>query len=104
MRKNDAENNTHKSCSSFDSNVFYIDDELVVPQPENFEKSNTDIDDQSNIKAHFDCQNTLKNLRQIMEIKDDEISKSLNFGWALTDIVISKNANFLISFNACFIF
>ena len=80
LRKSESESSTLKSGSSFDSNVFYIDDELVAQEPENYETSNTDISDKPNAEAHLNCQNTLKNLRQTMEMKDDEISKSLNFG------------------------
>ena len=80
LRRNEDSNTALESCSSFDSNVFYIDDELVVPEPESYDDSSTAINENSNAKAHLDCQNELKSLRQTMEIKDDEISKPLNFG------------------------
>ena len=53
--------------------MFYIDDDLV-PEADRYLKSNAQISNNSNAKAHLECHGKLKCLRQTMEQKDDEIS------------------------------
>ena len=64
--------------SSFDSHVFYMDDEIVATESESYLNSNIYLNDNSNSKAHVGCQTTLKSMRETMEKKDIEISKSLD--------------------------
>ena len=71
--KPDALKENTEASTSFDSNVFYIDDDLV-PEADRYLKSNAQISNNSNAKAHLKCHDTLKCLRQTMEQKDDEIS------------------------------
>ena len=72
--KPDASKVTTEASASFDSNVFYIDDDLV-PEADRYLKSNYQISNNSNAKAHLECHDALRYLRQIMEKKDDEIGK-----------------------------
>ena len=61
--------------SSFDSHVFYMDDEIVATESETYLNSQTYLNEDSNSKAHVECQINLKKLREKMEKKDIEISK-----------------------------
>ena len=76
VEKSNALKATIEASASFDSNVFYIDDD-IVPEADRYMKSNTQIINNLNSKAHLECQETLEFLRETMEKKDDEISKSL---------------------------
>ena len=58
---------------SFDSNVFYMDDDAVPQDSTDDQHSITSISSTSSLNPHLECQEGLKKLRQKMDQKDYEI-------------------------------
>ena len=64
---------SRSSKGSFDSNIFYIEDDLM-PQESALQKPENQFNELSTRRDHFKCQEILQKLRRTMEQKDYEIS------------------------------
>ena len=79
MDRHKKEDDTLSTCSrmSFDSNVFYIDDDLTPHEAISSSMTEMPLNEYASSKDHSDCQEKLKMLRQTMEEKDYEISTTV---------------------------